>query len=417
MSTGRSGASLRPSPSPPSRPRKPAAYSGTSASGANLAIVAAASSAPRASGRANSASDQTTSAATSVSLEFDCSANAVYGYATQANARGPRGRGRRAHRAGASRRRRGRRSSPGRRRSRRRARRPARPTRRSRAGELEGDIGVVVGGAVGVAEAVVVGEHALAPERVGVGDPVGADRARVADVDHARVGDVDRDPEGDQEDRGEPEPAHRQRRPQPLAAAEADPEHPCEQIDERRVDQRDRDADLAAVEEGLRDPEREQHQQVEVGDPPRAAEVEEAGEEHQRHRDPDPGRVEHVPELGLVAARHRPGDLIAGPGLGDRPGAAVDLDLRHLVVAVLVADLPEVVVVDRDRRGQLAVAGALLGDLRVRVGDLDRLRRRDAEVVRRRRQVVGLGRDRGRRAGDGAVLGRGRGRGAEEGDR
>ena len=50
---------------------------------------AAASSAPRASGAANSASDQTSSAATSESLEFDCSASAVYGIGEPRRKRGP----------------------------------------------------------------------------------------------------------------------------------------------------------------------------------------------------------------------------------------------------------------------------------------------------------------------------------------
>ena len=196
-----------------------------------------------------------------------------------------------------------------------------------------------------------------------MGDPVGADRACVPDVDGPRVGDVDRQPEGDQHDRREPDPAHRHRWAQALATAPADPEHPHQQVDERRVGERDRDPDLAAVEVVLRDPEREQDEQVEVGDPYRTAEVEQAGEKDQRQRDPHVGGVEDMAELALVAARHRPGDLIAGQRLGDRPGVRVDLDLRNLVVAVLVADLPEPVVVDLDRGRQAPVAGGLRGDL------------------------------------------------------
>ena len=194
----------------------------------------------------------------------------------------------------------------------------------------------------------------------------------------------------------------------PLAPAEADPQHAREQVDEREVGERHRDADLAAVEEQVRDAEREQDEQVEVGDPAGPAEVEQADEEDQRHRDPDVGGVEHVAELPLVAARHRPGDLIAGPGLEDRPRVAVHLHLHDLVGAALVADLPEPVVVDLDRGHEPAVAGALLGDLRVGVGDLDRLRRRDREVLGGGREIVGL-----RRGG----VGRARARVAVGGER
>ena len=52
--------------------------------------------------------------------------------------------------------------------------------------------------------------------------------------------------------------------------------------------------------------------------PPLAAEVEQAEEEDRRQRDPDVGGVQLVAELVRVAARHLPGDLITGPGLGDR---------------------------------------------------------------------------------------------------
>ena len=92
------------------------------------------------------------------------------------------------------------------------------------------------------------------PRRLAVRDPVGADRARVADVDHARVGDVDRHPERDQDDHREPEPARteatgagpRRHRATPIQSMRA------EQVDERRVGERHRDADVAAVEESAR---------------------------------------------------------------------------------------------------------------------------------------------------------------------
>ena len=62
---------------------------------------------------------------------------------------------------------------------------------------LEGDVGVVVDRAVGVALRDVLGEVVV--ELFAVGDAVGADDARVADVDRTRVGDVESDPEADQE--------------------------------------------------------------------------------------------------------------------------------------------------------------------------------------------------------------------------
>ncbi len=215
--------------------------------------------------------------------------------------------------------------------------------------ELERHVGEVVRRAVGVAEPVVVRELVLAPDRVAVRDPIRPDGAGVAHVDHPRVGDVDRHPEGDQHHRDEADPLHGQRRAQALATAEADPGHAREQIGERGIDERNRDADLAAVEEHVRDAEREQHQEIEMRDSQRPAEVEEADEEDQREREPDVGRVEHVPELALVTPGHRPGDLVAGPGLDDRPRMAVDLDLDDLAVAALVADLPQVVIVHLDR--------------------------------------------------------------------
>ena len=213
--------------------------------------------------------------------------------------------------------------------------------------------------------------------------------------------------------RGERQPPGAQGRAQARAAAEAEPQHAAEQIDQRRIGERDRDPDLALVEVQLRDPEREQHQQVEVDDPQRAPEVEQAEEEHQRHRDPDVGRVQDVAELALVAAGHRPRDLVAGPRLADRAGHPVDLHLRDLAAVGRVPHLPEAAV-GLDRGGQATVAARLLGDVGIGVGDLDRPGRADLESLRGLRERSGLGWRRERRPrGLGARLGA---RGAGEGE-
>ena len=205
---------------------------------------------------------------------------------------------------------------------------------------LEGDVGEVVDRAVGVALRDVVGEVVV--ERLAVGDPVGADHARVADVDRARVGHVEPDPEADQEEGRDQQPGRRPDRAQPLAppaqrrstapgrAGRASGGY-CE---------RHRDADLGPVEEEVGDAEAEQDQQVEVGDPPGPPPVDQPEQEERAEGQEDVGRVELVAEGARVAARHLPGDLVAGPRLAHLAAARVDDDQRHLLVAGEVADLP-----------------------------------------------------------------------------
>ena len=99
---------------------------------------------------------------------------------------------------------------------------------------LEGDVGEVVDRAVGVALGDVVGEVVV--ELFAVGDPVGADDARVADVDRPRVGDVEADPEADQEQRGDQQPGSSARPAgSPPPPAQADPERPAEEVEQHRV--------------------------------------------------------------------------------------------------------------------------------------------------------------------------------------
>ena len=194
------------------------------------------------------------------------------------------------------------------------------PLARPRQHELERHVGHVVRRAVGVAGRHLLGEEALAVDRLAARDLLGAGDPRVADVDHARVGEVQRHPERDREQARDDQEHPRRARPQArlAAAAEPHPQHAPEEVEERRVDERRADADLARVEEDLAHPEAEEHEQVEVGDPKRLSPVEKAEEEDERERDPHPRRVQRVAELALVAARHRPRDLHPRPRL-DRP--------------------------------------------------------------------------------------------------
>ena len=157
----------------------------------------------------------------------------------------------------------------------------------------------------------------------------------------------------------------------PPSAAKADPDHPREQIDEGRIGERHADADVGGVEEDLRDPEAEQDQQVQVHDPPPAAEVEEAEQEDRRQRQPDVRGVQLVAELARVAARHLPGDLVARPRLAHRSGRVVDDHLHPVRPIRVEVHLPRARL-GLSGRAEWAVAPALLGDLGVRTRDADR---------------------------------------------
>ena len=188
----------------------------------------------------------------------------------------------------------------------------------------------------------VVGE-ALAVELVPVDDAVGPHGPRVAHVDHVRVGHVQADPEGHEEHQ-----RHRQHRhwevgnepPLPLARPEACEQHPHQQIEQHRVDQRHRHTDLSPVEEHVRGPEGKQHEQVEVQQPQRPAEVDERQQEEQAQGKPDVGRVQGAPEGALAPAGHGPGHLIAPPLLEHGTRAVVHLDLRDLLAVTEEAHLP-----------------------------------------------------------------------------
>jgi hypothetical protein len=132
----------------------------------------------------------------------------------------------------------------------RRVQRIPRPAPRQ--GLLERDVGGVGHRAVGVAVLVVVGERA--PEVEPVAQPVTADHAGVAHVDDVGVDDVEGQAEADEEDEDPGQHAHADQRPgrglQRVGPAQAEPQHPAQQVQERRIGERDRDADPGVVEEG-----------------------------------------------------------------------------------------------------------------------------------------------------------------------
>ena len=105
--------------------------------------------------------------------------------------------------------------------------------------------------------------------RLSVEDAVGADDTGQPDVDHpARCLDVEADPEPEEKDctrREHPGRPHGAKR-EP-ASSQADPETAREQVQENRVHERDAEEDLAAVVEGQRDGQPEQHEEIEVHAP------------------------------------------------------------------------------------------------------------------------------------------------------
>ena len=219
-----------------------------------------------------------------------------------------------------------------------------------------------------------------AVQRLVVGDPLGADHARIADVDHVGVGDVQRDAKAEQEHHAERKPGWRDQQAWrcrgfgPRLPAMPDPrqrQHAREQIDERRIDKRRGGIDVRVVEEGQRHREGQQHEQVEVQQTPGFAPVEERHEEQEAHRDPDVQRV-HVPaKSARIAARHRPGDLKAGPLFEHVAGVVGDDHQADLLVLLgEVADLPAAGTLQIDVAEGAGIFGPHGAHLRQTVGDL-----------------------------------------------
>ena len=90
------------------------------------------------------------------------------------------------------------------------------------------------------------------------------------------------------------------------AAATQEREHARQQIQKRRVGERDRGVDVPAVEEHKRDRERQQHEQVEVKQREGPAEVKEGENEQQTQRQPDVEGVDVFADVAGVPARERP---------------------------------------------------------------------------------------------------------------
>ena len=223
----------------------------------------------------------------------------------------------------------------------------------------ERDVGEVVDRPVGVAELVVMRPQPV--EQVAVDELVGADHPGVADVDHVGAEDVQPDPQADQEHGRAQQPGGRDgdaQRPAGHPDAEGQQQHPHQQVAEERVDERDRHPDVGVVEEGQREREAEQHQQIDVQQPPARAvgglapaaaaaqpgPGDERREEQQAQRQPHVQRVDAAPERARVAAGHPPRHLPAGPHLGDATHGVVDVDLDPLALrpgAREEADLPD----------------------------------------------------------------------------
>ena len=189
--------------------------------------------------------------------------------------------------------------------------------------------------AVGVGPAAglqVVRDRHRPVRDLAVEDPVAADHAGVADVDHAAaVVDVQPDAEPDEEQRGDGERPHRPDgggRPRPCGRPEADPCGSHSQVDERRNGERGALEDVASVEEGERDPEREQDEKIDRPHRQRTPQVGEPQEEDRGEAHPHRPRGQQLAaERARPAAGHLPRHLRPRPRLDhvavvvrDRPG-------------------------------------------------------------------------------------------------
>ena len=199
--------------------------------------------------------------------------------------------------------------------------------------ELEGHVGQIEQRPVRVA-VLVVGREGT-PQIASVGELVGTDHARVADVDHVAVGRVQADAESDEKERGDRQPAPRDVEPQRLGrcrrAPEPDPQQPRQQIAEQRVAERDRQIQARVVEERERRAEADERQQIRVQPAKWSPHVEERQHEEHAQRHPDPRRVDRLAEGPRITASHRPRDLKAGPRLRHEPGRGVDVGLSEPV--------------------------------------------------------------------------------------
>ena len=211
-------------------------------------------------------------------------------------------------------------------------------------GELEWHVGEVVDGAVDVAADRHPGRRALAVDVLTVREAVGADHAGEADVDHLPLGRHVGGVEGDQgHDPGDEQAPRcdRQQSVPTISRPKAGDQHPHEEIGEHRVDEPDRGLDLRVVEEGERDAEAQQREQVEVDQPERPARVDERSQEEHAERQPEPEARDLARDRPGVAARELRLHLLAGPLLDDACGRVLDHHLAHVLsLRIEVIDLP-----------------------------------------------------------------------------
>ena len=188
--------------------------------------------------------------------------------------------------------------------------------------------------------AVLVVRRPAAVERVAVGDLVGADDAREADVDDVRARDVQ--PErGSRAGRRAPTASHVGRDEQPRRLAAGAPRR--SPIHSMRAEQVERAAgrragptsrSRRAVKNASETRERARARAGRGGGAGNGRRGSTNGTRNaHEQRDPDVRRVDLAPERAVVAARHRPRHAEAGPRLEHRAGAVVDEDLADLLLA------------------------------------------------------------------------------------
>ncbi len=217
---------------------------------------------------------------------------------------------------------------------------------------------------------------------------VGADDALVAHVDHVGVDHVEHDPGHHEEDQAREQPRvarDRDQRLPALARAQSGHQQAHEQVDEHRVDRRHPYVELALVEEQLGDSEAQQHEQVQVQQPQRAARIHERSQEQQAERYPDPAVVERAARLVLPGTGEQKVDLWPGPDLEHPPADPVHVDLHDPYAVAAVGHLPAVGIARVARNRDQAVEAALR-QLRAHLGhahgDLHGLARGQAEPRR-----------------------------------
>ena len=129
-------------------------------------------------------------------------------------------------------------------------------------------------------------------QRLAVDGVTGADHRRVADVDDQAVDQAEHDPSGDQNQQTDPQHARREPGSEPtvrLGAAQSDPEHPHQQVHERRVGEPHRGLEVSVVEQPVGQQERQHHERIQVPEANQAPEVEERDQEQQRKGNDHPG--------------------------------------------------------------------------------------------------------------------------------